>query len=173
GNAATMRIGSRFPILNASFAPIFNSAAVSQVIQNQSFQAPFPSFSYEDLGVTVKATPLIQGDSTIRLDLEMQIRALSAQSLNSVPVISNREYKGSISVKEGEPAVVVGSISNTESKSLRGLPGFSHLPVFKYLTSRETKEQTEGELLVVITPHIARIRDTSSTDVLVVPGGSR
>src|SRR5437763_16483559 len=37
GNETTFRIGSRFPILNASFAPIFNNAAISRVIQNNSF----------------------------------------------------------------------------------------------------------------------------------------
>jgi hypothetical protein len=41
GNEATFRLGSRFPILNASFAPVFNTAAISRVLQNGSFQAPF------------------------------------------------------------------------------------------------------------------------------------
>src|SRR5438552_8302132 len=33
GNDATFRIGSRFPILNASFAPVFNTPAISRVLQ--------------------------------------------------------------------------------------------------------------------------------------------
>ena len=57
GNEATFRMGSRYPILNASFAPVFNTPAISQVLQNGSFQAPFPSFTYEDLGLTFKAKP--------------------------------------------------------------------------------------------------------------------
>ena len=52
-------MGSRYPILNASFAPVFNTPAISQVLQNGSFQAPFPSFSYEDLGLTLKAKPSV------------------------------------------------------------------------------------------------------------------
>src|SRR5438445_11036723 len=35
GNDATFRVGSRFPILNASFAPIFNTPAQSRVMQNK------------------------------------------------------------------------------------------------------------------------------------------
>ena len=94
-------MGSRFPILNASFAPVFNSAAISSVIQNNSFQAPFPSFTYEDIGLTVKGKPLVNGNSDIGLELEIQFRTLTGQSINGVPVISNREYKGSINLRDG------------------------------------------------------------------------
>jgi general secretion pathway protein D len=48
GNDTTFRLGQRFPVINASFAPIFNTSAISQVLQNGSFQAPIPSVSYED-----------------------------------------------------------------------------------------------------------------------------
>ena len=81
GNDATLRMGSRYPILNATFAPIYNSSAISQVIQNNCFQAPFPSFSYEDLGVSLKAKPTVNGDSAVGLHLEMQLRTLAGQSI--------------------------------------------------------------------------------------------
>src|SRR5436309_3013165 len=80
-NDATFRMGSRFPILNASFAPIFNSSSISRVIQNNSFQAAFPSFNYEDLGLTIKAKPAIS-DSDVRLELEINLKALAGQSIN-------------------------------------------------------------------------------------------
>ena len=54
---AKFRVGSRYPILNASFAPVFNTPAISSVIQNNSFPGPFPSFNYEDIGLSVKAKP--------------------------------------------------------------------------------------------------------------------
>ena len=85
GNPASMLIGTRYPILNATFAPIFNTAAISKVLQNQSFIAPFPSFTYEDLGITVKATPAIQRQ-LVTLQLEVEIRSLGTQSFNGVPV---------------------------------------------------------------------------------------
>ncbi len=45
GNDMTFRLGQRYPVINASFAPIFNTSAISQVLQNGSFQAPIPSFT--------------------------------------------------------------------------------------------------------------------------------
>jgi hypothetical protein len=154
GNAATLKIGERYPILNASFAPIFNTPAISQVIQNGSYQAPFPSVSYEDLGLDLKVTPQVQSDSSISLKIEMQIKALAGQSLNGVPVLSNREYTASLSVLDGTTTAVAGMITQSEQKSLSGLPGFSAVPGFGTVTSTHNKTIDYEELLIVITPTI-------------------
>jgi general secretion pathway protein D len=165
GNDATFRMGSRFPILNASFAPVFNSAAISRVLQNNSFQAAFPSFNYEDLGLTVKAKPSITSDNTVSMQLEINLRALAGQSINGVPVIGNREYKGSISLENGEPAVVAGQISRSETRDLSGIPGLSQIPLLNKITSTNTKQNEYDELLVVITPHITRRGVGQNTEV--------
>ena len=156
GNAATFRIGTRFPILNASFAPLASSPAINQVLQNQTFQAPFPSFNYEDLGLTLKATPQVHGTSDVTLQVEFQIRGLGTQSFNGVPVISNREYKGTVSVLNGQTAIMAGSISESEQRSLQGVPGLVHIPGIRELTSATQKTVDAGELLVTITPNIVR-----------------
>jgi general secretion pathway protein D len=165
GKDASFRVGSRFPILNASFAPIFNSAAISQVIANNTFTAAFPSFNYEDLGLTFKAKPEIHADSDVSLNLELQLRALGATSLNGVPVISNREYKGTINLMDGEPAVVAGAVSRTEQRSLSGLPGLGNIPLLNKATANNTKEDDEDELLIVIVPHIVSGGQSGSSEV--------
>jgi Flp pilus assembly secretin CpaC len=161
GNAATMRIGTRYPILNATFAPIFNTPAIAQVIQNQSFIAPFPSFNYEDLGLIVKATPQVYRNGEVRLELNVEVKALGALSFNGVPVISNRMYTGTITVKDGESGVVAGMLQSSESYMLTGIPGVVHLPVLGTLTSNRTKQKTETELLVLVTPHVTRMREAN------------
>ena len=154
GNAATMRLGSRFPILNASFAPVFNTPAIASVLQNGSYAAPFPSFTYEDLGITLKATPQVLGDNSVTLKLEMQIKALTGQSFNGVPVISNREYSASMSVQDGEQAAVIGMITQSEMKNLSGIPGLSQIPLLRHLTTNTSKNVTADELLITVTPYI-------------------
>jgi len=155
-NPASLLIGTRYPILNATFAPIYNTSAISKVLQNQSFVAPFPSFSYEDLGVSVKATPRIHGTSSVTLDLTVEVRALGSQSFNGVPVISNRQYKGMITVGNGEAAVVAGMLQKSEQRMLTGIPGLVHLPGLGTATSNRTKQVDETELLLLITPRIVR-----------------
>ena len=98
------------------------------MLGNQSYIPPFPSVSYEDLGLSMKAKPTIHGDGSVSLALELQVRSLTGQSNNGVPVISNREYKGSINLKDGEPAVVAGEVSTTDTRSMNGIPGLGAVP---------------------------------------------
>ncbi len=154
GSDSTFRIGSRIPILNATFAPVFNTAAISRVLQNNSFQAAFPSFSYEDLGLTVKAKPTITSSSEVRMQLEITIRSLAGPSLNGIPLIGNREYKGTITLRDGDPAVVAGQITHSETLALSGIPGLGQFPGLNKITASNSKQYEDDELLLVITPHI-------------------
>jgi general secretion pathway protein D len=161
GDNAVFKIGTRYPIINATFAPIFNSSAISQVLQNNSFQAPVPSVNYEDLGLDLKAKPIVSGNSDVTLTLEMQFRTLLGQSLNGVPVISNREYKGTTLLREGESTVLMGTISRTDSRSMTGIPGLSALPVFNKIITSNNKEEDDDELVMMVTPYVINNRDSS------------
>jgi general secretion pathway protein D len=153
---ATFKLGERYPILNASFAPIYNSAAIAAVVGNQSYAAPFPSVSYEDIGLTLKAKPQVHNNSDVALELDIEFRTLGATDSDGIPIISNREYKGGIMLKEGEPAAVAGMITASEQRSLSGLPAFSKIPGFGLLTSQSTKQEENDELLILITPYVVR-----------------
>jgi general secretion pathway protein D len=155
GKEVNFRLGTRYPIINASFAPIFNSSAISQVIGNNSFVPAVPSVSYEDLGLTIKAKPEVHGNTDVSLTLDVELRSLGAQSVNGVPIINNRHYSGTITLKDGEPGVVTGSVSRSEQFSMSGLPGLAALPLINRLATSNNKQYEEDELLVVITPHVA------------------
>jgi Flp pilus assembly secretin CpaC len=165
GKDATVNLGSRYPIINASFAPIFNTAAISQVIGNNSFVAPVPSFTYEDIGITLKVKPVVHGDTDVSLNVELKVRSLTGASANGVPVIGNREYTGSINVKNDQGAVVAGQITSTEQRSLGGIPGIGQIPILKNLTASNTKENDEDEMLVVITPHIISMAENQDQEI--------
>jgi general secretion pathway protein D len=142
---AVAKIGERYPVINATFAPIANSAAISSVIGNQSFIAPFPSFNFEDLGLNLKATPYVHGDQDVTLKLELQIRSLGTQDVNGIPIINNREYNGLIDMND--------------SRGINGYPFLGRVPGLSYAASVHNKNVSEDELLVVITPHIVRVAD--------------
>jgi general secretion pathway protein D len=163
GQDATFKLGSRYPILNASFAPVFNNAAISQAVGNSSYTAPFPSVNYEDIGLTLKAKPQIHSNSDVALELEIQLRTLGSTSSNGIPDIFNREYKGGIMLKEGEPAVIAGMITASDQHSLSGLPAFSRIPGLGLLTSQSTKQEEDDELLILITPHVVRSAERAET----------
>jgi general secretion pathway protein D len=167
GKEATFHLGERYPILNASYAPVFNSPQISQVLGNQSYVPPFPSVSYEDLGLNLKTTTVIHGDSEVSMKLEMQVRSLTGQSANGVPVISNREYQGSIRLQDGEPAVVAGEISVSDLRSMSGIPGLGAIPGLNQAMVNNSLTTENDELLIVITPHVVANRNRATDEIWV------
>ncbi len=167
GNDATFHLGERYPILNGTYAPIFNSAAISAVLGNQTYVPPFPSVSYEDLGLSLKAKPAIHGNGDVSLTLELQVRSLTGQSANGVPVLTNQEYKGSIRLRDGEPAVVAGEITTNDQRSMSGIPGIAAIPGLNWAATDNTRMKENDELLIVITPHVVASRNLATDEIWV------
>ena len=157
GEAANFKIGTRYPIVNATFAPIYNSSAINKVLGNQTYIPPLPSVSYEDLGIILKTTPQIR-ENDVRLDFELGIRSLGTTTSNGIPIINNREYKGVISSLDGQSIVIGGLMTHSEGMNMTGLPLLSAIPGLKYAFGTENKTNDDTELLIVVTPHIVRTR---------------
>lgn len=157
GKAAVLKIGERYPIVTSQFGA---STAASSLLSSIGINAgavtaaiPSPQFSYEDLGLTLKATPQVHG-TLISLEYELTLRSLGATQVNGLPLITNQEMKGTISTDDGQSVVIAGLLSTGETASLNGIPGLSTLPGLGPVLSDRTKELTYSELLVVMTPHI-------------------
>ena len=57
---------------------------------------------YQDLGLTLKATPKVLRDDAVALSLDMTLDSLSGQTIDGNPVLDNRAYSGVVTLKEGE-----------------------------------------------------------------------
>jgi general secretion pathway protein D len=159
GEAATFRVGTRFPIVSSTFTNVAFSSRGQTRIGNT------PQFTYEELGVTLKTTPHYHSNGDVTLVLDLAIQGLGALQLNSIPDITSRTYKGTITVKDGEPSVIMGSITEQELRSVQGLPLLSQLPGLKTLTASNSNERTHNEVLIVVTPRVVRkpFRDKGSS----------
>jgi type II secretory pathway component GspD/PulD (secretin) len=150
GEAATFRVGTRFPILTSTF----NTVAIST--KGAAQVGSTPSFTYADLGLTLKTTPHYHSDGTIRLDIDFQIQGLGTVTFNDVPELTARSYKGNITVREGEPSVVAGMITDQEQRSTSGYPGLGQLPVLRTILNTNSSDRAHNEILIVVTPYVIR-----------------
>jgi general secretion pathway protein D len=150
GEAATFRVGTRFPIVNSTFSNVALSSRGQVQVGNT------PQFTYEDLGITLKATPHYHSNGDITLAMDLKIQGLGTQQINSIPDITSRSYVGTITVHDGEQSVITGLLSEQELRSIQGLPILSNLPGLKNVLSTTSKERIHNEILIVITPHIVR-----------------
>lgn len=161
GQAATFRVGDRYPVITATFSPAINIPGVTSAVAGS--QPIVPSYSYEDLGVTLKATPQIGANSVVTLNMDLAIKALGTTSLNNIPTITNRQYTGTISLRDGETSVIAGSMDKSDTKTLSGMPWLSSLPGFGRAFSDNGRTTTADQLLILVTPHIISQKPTGES----------
>ena len=129
-------------------ASLISNAAINQT--------PYPGSEYEDIGIKIKATPQLHDTKEVTLQLEFEIKALSGSSVNGIPVISNRSVTQTVRVKEDETSLIIGLLSDNETKTLTGIPGLAQLPGIGYAFGTRNNSFTNDELLFLVTPRRVR-----------------
>ncbi len=168
---ATFREGTRYPIVSSTYTTGLSTAAsnlsnasingvpvaslLSQFAGGSS--ATIPQVTYEDLGVTLKSTPVIERMGRVNLKLDLKIEGLSGSSSDGNPILVSRQFASDLTLADGESALMVSYVTKTETTAMTGLPGLSELPGFQLPTS-QTAERDSGQLVVIVTPHVVRQR---------------
>ena len=167
---ATFKVGERYPIVTSTVstggsslsASGINTAGLSSTLaglgynaSSLSAQVTIPQIQYQDLGLTLKATPWVQHGAEVFLKMDLEFTALGGTTADDNPILNNRKYTASITLKEGASAMVVSSLSKQETKAVTGIPGISELPGLRSTTNDE-KNINVSTLLILVTPHIVR-----------------
>jgi Flp pilus assembly secretin CpaC len=169
GEKATIKTGTRYPIQTSSFSSLSaslpnipglngagNSGSLSSLLASYAGSVPnLPQVEYQDLGLTLEATPKVMRSGDLALTIDLKIDALAGSSVNGNPVLSNRAWSGVVTVKQGEAVEVVSEVDKSESRAISGTPGISEIPGMNNLTSKDVQKNT-ATLLIVLTPHVIR-----------------
>jgi Flp pilus assembly secretin CpaC len=168
GEDATLKSGTSYPIQTSSYSSLSastsaiagltsagNSSSLSSLLASYNSASNIPQVQYQDLGLTLKATPRVMRGSEVALKIDMKIDSLAGTSVNGNPVLSNRAWSGVVTVKPGEAVEVVSELDKTESRAISGVPGISEIPGMNDLTGKDT-QKNYATLLIIITPHVIR-----------------
>ncbi len=184
GQEGTLLDGLRYPIMMSSFSGLplsntnipgltaaGNSGGLSSLISSLSTaQQSIPQISYQDLGLTLKATPRVMRNGDVALSMDLKITALAGPTLNGLPVLNSRNYTGVVSLPEGAGVVVLSELNQQEVAALSGVPGLSEIPGMSNLLGNQ-RQVNDASLLIIITPHVVRGYESSGhTRMLRVDG---
>ena len=169
GEKATMRSGTRYPIQTSSYSSLSGSipnipgltgagtsGSLSSLLSQYASSVPnIPQVEYQDLGLTLSATPKVMRNDDVALTIELKIDALAGSSINGNPILTNRAYSGVVTLRRGEGVVVVSDLDKQQSRAVSGVPGLSEIPGLNDLTGKDT-QKSYSTLLIVMTPHVVR-----------------
>jgi tetratricopeptide (TPR) repeat protein len=169
GEKSTMRLGTRYPIQTSSFSSLSgsvpnipgltgagSSSSLSSLLSQLGGSVPnVPQVEYQDLGLTLSATPKVMRNNDVALTIEMKINALAGTSINGNPILNNRAYSGVVTLRQGEGVVVVSDLDKQQSRAISGVPGISEIPGLNDVTSKDA-QKSYSTLLIVMTPHVIR-----------------
>ena len=168
-SAGTIKSGTRYPIQTSSFSGLSgslpnipgltgagSSSSLGSLLGSLGGSVPnVPQIEYQDLGLTLKATPRVLRNNDVALNIDMKIDALEGTSINGNPILTNRAYSGIITLRQGEGVVVMSELDKQESRAISGVPGLSEIPGLNDITDKDI-QRSKSTLLVVLTPHVIR-----------------
>jgi type II secretory pathway component GspD/PulD (secretin) len=169
---ATFRIGERYPITTSTYSTAspaqtsaLNGVTINGVsaasLLNAAVGTPItiPQIQYEDLGLTLKATPIVQRSGAVKMHIDLKIEALTGGALNNIPVLNSQQFASDVTVDDGDTALMVSSLTKSEAASLSGYPGLAYLPGFQTATANKITMTDDSNLVLLITPHVTRRRN--------------
>jgi hypothetical protein len=157
GQPAALHVGDKFPIMTVGY--------FGRVEGQGRVYTPPPAFNFEDLGLVVKVTPYVHGASEVTLEVETEFKVLAGQSLNGIPVISNRKFQGTTRLRTGEWAILAGLVRSEEVRALAGLAGLSQIPLLGPLLRQNSRERQSSQVLIVLKPHLVSLPPSETVTV--------
>ena len=133
-----------------------------QYTGGQTYTPP-PAFTFEDLGLVVKATPHVHNGGDVGLELEAEIKLLTGNAVNGVPEIAQRKLQSQVQLRAGESATVAGLLSTQDAHSILGFAGLSTLPGIGPLLRQNTRNRSNSQVLIMITPKVITLPPNEAT----------
>ncbi|HXT49364.1 MAG TPA: secretin and TonB N-terminal domain-containing protein, partial [Gemmatimonadaceae bacterium] len=159
GQKMTLNLGQQVPVIST----VFGAAAAGGFAT-----IPQSSYNYKDVGVNMDITPRVTYEGEVILELSLENSSIGQNvdvAGQSIPSFNSRKVSTHLRLREGESNLLAGLIGEDERKAIQGLPGLIHVPGFKQLASGNDIDIKNTDIVMLITPHIVRTHELTSTDL--------
>lgn len=146
---AFVNVGDQVPIVTSESVPLTSTDLRTSTVQ------------YKDTGTILKVRPRINYDGVVILDIHQQVSAASENTLGGTtsPIISTRELKTKLAVKNGQSIMMGGLIKKGNTNNQSKIPLLGDIPLLGWAFKYEKQSNDKTELLVMITPYVIESDD--------------
>jgi len=142
---ATIIAGEKIPYKTA-VTQTTTGGSIGQTIQE--------SWEYISAGIQLTVTPTVSPDGWITLTVRPQVDIPQVSAPGVPPTVKSRQTEVTVMVRNNEPLVIGGLISDSDIDTIKKLPLLGDLPILGYLFKYKTTQKKRTELIILITPRI-------------------
>lgn len=143
---AELLVGQEVPITTGS-------------VLDDSASNPFTTIERREVGITLKVSPRISADDTIRLDIFQEVSSVAGAAIELNPTFNTRKVDTTVLADNGEIIVIGGLIDQVDTIVNSKVPILGDVPVMGNLFKSEGRTVGQTNLMVFIKPTIVRDRD--------------
>ena len=143
---AEIIVAQNVPFVTGSFSTVGDSAVPQQ---------PFQTIERQDVGLTLRVTPQITRDNTVRLKIEQEVSNLTnAASAAGGEITSKRRLTTNVLVRDGYVIMLGGLLEDGSGSIGQRVPGLSELPLLGRLFRGRSVRKNQRILLAMLRPTI-------------------
>ena len=114
--------------------------------------------TFHDAALTLKVTPQITAANTVIMQISVENASPDfSRAINNIPPIDTQRASTRVLVSDGDTTVIGGIYVSQQQTAQDRTPGLYRLPLLGWLFKRDTLSDQSRELLIFITPKIARL----------------
>jgi pilus assembly protein CpaC len=119
------------------------------------------NIEYKEFGIRLSFLPTVVDTGRINLRVEPEVSTLDFDNAVTfagfrIPATRARRAETTVEMQSGESLILAGLLSGTLGETVRKIPVMGDIPILGALFKSERYQANETELVVVITPSIAR-----------------
>ncbi len=155
-NKAKVLTSPSVSTLNGKESKIFVGDRIPYTITNATGGVAVTEVQWVEPGIRLTITPSIIGDDFVVIKVQPEVSFIYDYRgpNNEYPHIKTREATAYVRIKNNEPFVLGGLLSQADKKNLYKVPLLGNVPWLGNLFSRQKKEVIDEELIIIITPTI-------------------
>ena len=112
------------------------------------------SFTYEDVGVTLRIRPNITPERAVDMTINLNISQVEDELINTQIVRANLDTTTHLIVNDGQSVMLGGILERNDGTVIQKVPLLGDLPILGWLFRHEKTDLTNSELLIFMTPYV-------------------
>ncbi len=142
---ASINVGTQVPVTTGS--TVIPSGGNTVTTQNISSQ---------NTGVTLQVAARVNSSGIVTLIIGQQISGIdsNATTNSATPAFAQQVVQTQITMQDGDTIAIGGTIKDTVTDTLNGIPGLIRLPFIGGLFGSKVRNHQRSEMIMFMTPHV-------------------